>query len=292
MPDQLLTRPATLADLPALTALQRADDVHWFGAPEHDEAEVREQLELVPDLATQSRLLHDGDTMVGAAWWWGHETQLLAAAGPQRPVVLELLLDAAIDAGVRDASALAQDAELLAALEQRGWVHRRSAFDLLRPSTDDWELAEPVWPAGVTCTPAHADEGATLHTVIYDDAAWDEIEGHERRPFEQWQAIFVNGPLDSPRHLVIRRDGRPVGVAMSRMFSDGTGWIGQLAVARSERGHGLGRALLLAALRGLREDGAAQLGLAVQAANSRALGLYESVGLRVEREFRSYEPQT
>jgi GNAT superfamily N-acetyltransferase len=39
---------------------------------------------------------------------------------------------------------------------------------------------------------------------------------------------------------------RPVGVATGQVFSDGTCWIQQLAVARAARGQGLARALLLA----------------------------------------------
>src|SRR3954453_4854030 len=39
-------RPATAADLPALAAVQRSYDLTWFGAPEHNEDEVCEWLEL------------------------------------------------------------------------------------------------------------------------------------------------------------------------------------------------------------------------------------------------------
>ena len=91
-----------------------------------------------------------------------------------------------------------------------------------------------------------------------------------------------------PRGWVARRDGRPVGWVAGRVFEDGRGWIEQLAVARSARGLGLGRALLLHSLAELRTRGATSLALGVQAENEHAIGLYRDVGFEVEREFRVY----
>ena len=62
----------------------------------------------------------------------------------------------------------------------------------------------------------------------------------------------------------------------------------QIAVARSARGVGLGRALLLHALAELRSDGATSFALGVQAANATAIGLYRDVGFMVTREWRIY----
>lgn len=62
--------------------------------------------------------------------------------------------------------------------------------------------------------------------------------------------------------------------------------------AKEERGRGLGRAMLLEALRRRVAGGATSLGLSVQATNRGALGLYLDVGLRVDREFRTYRAPT
>ena len=86
------------------------------------------------------------------------------------------------------------------------------------------------------------------------------------------------------RGWVARRDGRPVGWVAGRVFSDGRGWVEQLAVARSARGLGLGRALLLHSLAELREQGATSLALGVQGKNENAIGLNRDVGFEVERE--------
>ena len=63
-----------------------------------------------------------------------------------------------------------------------------------------------------------------------------------------------------------RRDGRPVGWVVGRVFSDGRRWIQQLAVARSALG--------------------------VQAENENAIGLYRDIGFEVAREWRVYARPT
>ena len=72
------------------------------------------------------------------------------------------------------------------------------------------------------------------------------------------------------------------------MFDDGRGWVEQLAVARSARGLGLGRALMLHSLAELLAGGATSLATGVEAENERALGLYRDIGFAVEREWRIY----
>jgi ribosomal protein S18 acetylase RimI-like enzyme len=74
----------------------------------------------------------------------------------------------------------------------------------------------------------------------------------------------------------------------ARLTDGGRGEVRTLAVAVDERGHGLGRALLLAAFGELQRAGAQDLTLGVEAANESALGLYQSVGLEIEREWRIY----
>jgi ribosomal protein S18 acetylase RimI-like enzyme len=72
------------------------------------------------------------------------------------------------------------------------------------------------------------------------------------------------------------------------VFQDGRGWVEQLAVARSARGLGLGRALLLHSLAELCSQGATSLATGVQAENENAIGLYRDVGFEVDREWRVY----
>ncbi len=72
------------------------------------------------------------------------------------------------------------------------------------------------------------------------------------------------------------------------MLASGRGYVDMLAVAMSERHGALGRALLLHAFADLQLAGGRDLTLGAQAENAAALGLYRSVGLEVEREWRIY----
>jgi GNAT superfamily N-acetyltransferase len=55
-------------------------------------------------------------------------------------------------------------------------------------------------------------------------------------------------------------------------------WLEDLFVRESERGHGLGRALVRAAMDRARERGCARIELDTEEANRPAVGLYESLG--------------
>ncbi|HUR73818.1 MAG TPA: GNAT family N-acetyltransferase [Sporichthya sp.] len=170
-------------------------------------------------------------------------------------------------------------------LKSRGWTHTRSAFDLIRAGTEP--AGDPVWPAGVRVRPyRRGEDDVAMHRLVYVDAAFASVPGHPDRPVEAWRQMFT---AENVRGWVVERGERPVGWVIGRVSDDGHGWVYQLAVAVDERGVGLGRALLLHSFADLLAAGATSLGLAVQAANDRAIGLYRSVGLRAEKEWQVYE---
>ncbi|MDX5984283.1 GNAT family acetyltransferase [Sphingomonas echinoides] len=78
--------------------------------------------------------------------------------------------------------------------------------------------------------------------------------------------------------LVARGDGGVTGSVMVG-FDGHRGWVYYLAVASEARRSGLGRALMAAAERWLRECGAPKLQLMVRGDNTAALGFYEALGL-------------
>jgi ribosomal protein S18 acetylase RimI-like enzyme len=279
------TRPATLDDVPALLALQQRYDTHWFGAPEHDEDELLEDVGRVDPLSENSMLLLDGDRLLGAAWWWGTNSNVLADPDAPREV-----FDAAIAwlsaAGVEVLEALSRDTGYVEALGARGWRHDRSQFELIRDLSDDWVLSQPKWPAGVHLT--GLQDPPELYRLIYELAGWTEVPGHQGRSFEEWTSIFLTDAEKPDEQVLAWQDGRLIGCALGRVFSDGTGWVAQLAVDRACRRRGLGRALLLEAIHRRVAAGAQRFGLGVSADNETALGLYLGVGLTIDREWQDY----
>jgi ribosomal protein S18 acetylase RimI-like enzyme len=225
----------------------------------------------------------DGRVTGYAAVGEGGTTMLLIDPGDEPGPALEALTAWLAEGGHHEVDTYATDAPRIAWLEANGFAHRRSAFDLQRAV--DPPLAPAVWPTDVAVAPyRRGEDDAAVHALVYVDAAWGEVPGHAERSLEAWQAMLT----PDYRGWVARREGRPVGWVVGRVFSDGRGWIQQLAVARSARRHGLGRALLLHALAELRSQGATSFALGVQGENDTAIGLYRDIGFEVTREWRVY----
>jgi ribosomal protein S18 acetylase RimI-like enzyme len=279
-------RPATPADLPDIVELQDRWDTHWFGASEHDEAEVRASLGRAEPLAERSRLLLDGDRLVAAAWWWrSDDATILVHPDTDTRAACRQLVPWLARSGADHVEALARDGALLEVLAGLGWVHVRSQFELLG-SPDG--LPAPEWPDGVTVSEL-SDDAAEVHRLIYEQAGWADVPGHTTRDLDEWRSLFVTGE-DPAQQVLARQDGRLVGVALGKVFSDSTGWVAQLAVRRDQRGRGLGTALLAEAFARRVAAGATQLGLGVSATNAGALRLYERIGLTIDREWMVHRP--
>ena len=275
-----MIRPATPADRPALVALGLAEDAAWSGAPAVSAEEVGEFIDgCEPGMVFE----REGRAAGYAAAGEGGRTVLLVDPGDDPEPALEVLVAWLGERGRHEIDSYGRDARRIAWLEANGYTHRRSFFDLQRGIEPP--LAPADLPDGVALEryrPGEDDEA--VYALIYVDAAWAEVPGHTERSLEAWRSTL--GP--DYRRWVARRDGRPVGWVAGRVFPDGRGWVEQLAVARSERGRGLGHALLLHSLAELRERGATSLTLGVQGENDSATGLYRSVGFEVEREWRVY----
>jgi GNAT superfamily N-acetyltransferase len=284
----LAARPATLADLPDLTLLQAVEDTHWFGAPEHDETEVREAVLRAEPLAERSRVLHDGRRLVAATWWWrSDEATLVVDESADVAAVYDDLLPWSTSNGVTRLEALRQDRNRQAALARHGWRYQLSQFELMR---DTAALPAPSWPTGVTTT-SMGENAQACYRVIYEEARWAEVPGHGHREFAEWHQLFVE--REEPEHQVLAwLNGRLVGVALTTIFSDQMGWVPQLAVSPDLQRQGLGSALLADALQRLVTAGATRLGLGVTAANPDALRLYERLGFSIDREWQAFASPT
>ena len=275
-----MLRRAVPADRPAVVALGLAEDAAWSGASAVSGEEVGEFIDSFDRGVIFER---DGRVAGYAAVGEGGRTVVLVDPGDAPEPILEVLTGWLGALAHQEVSSYGRDARRIAWLEANGFTYRRSFFDLQR--SFEPSLAPAVWPSEVTIAdyrPGEHDEA--VHTLIYVDAAWAEVSGHAQRSLDAWRSALT----PEYRGWIARRDGRPVGWVAGRIFSDGRGWVDQLAVARSARGLGLGRALLLHLLDALRKQGATSLALGVQGENESAIGLYRKVGFEIEREWRVY----
>lgn len=275
-----MLRRAVPADRPALIALGLAEDAAWSGAPAVSDEEVGEYID-----AFERGVIFERDGRIAgyAAAGESGRSVVLVDPGDDPEPVLEALAGWLGERGRHEVGSYGRDARRIAWLEANGFTYRRSHFDLRRGV--DPPLVPVMWPSGVALAgyrPGEDDEA--VHALIYVDAAWAEVPGHTRRSLEAWRS----GLTPDHRGWIAFREGRPVGWVVGRVFDDGRGWVDQLAVSRSARGLGLGRALLLHALEELRRQGATSLALGVQGDNESAIALYRKVGFEVERMWRVY----
>ncbi|HZC71146.1 MAG TPA: GNAT family N-acetyltransferase [Jatrophihabitans sp.] len=280
------TRPASANDLAVIAALNGRYETKWFGAPEQSEAEVAEQLGWAAPLAENSLLVFDTARLVGAGLRFGENISLEIDPDVEPGPVLAVLLPWFAERP-GTVEILSSDEAALAVAQRQGWTHVKSTFELIREVTPDLEIPEPVWPQGVAARGFDAADAEAVHRLIYVDAGWAEIPGHPARDYDDWRSIFVTEHTVPEQQVIAWRGDRIVGVAMGRIWDDGTGWIAQLASAKDERGKGLGRALLSHALRLRVQTGARSLGLSVQSPNRGALKMYLAAGLAIDREFRT-----
>ena len=281
--DTAVLRPATPADRPALIALALAEDAAWSGAPAVSAEEVAEAIDPYGPGVIFER---DGGVAGYAAVGEGGRSILLLDPSRSQSA-LEALVAWLGERDRHEIHTYARDAPRIAWLEANGFTHRLSSFDLQRGI--DPPLAPAVWPDAIAVAryrPGEDDDA--VHALIYVDAEWGEVPGHMQRSLESWRSTLT----PEARGWVARRAERPVGWVVGRVFSDGRGWVEQIAVARSARRLGLGRALLLHSLAELRVAGATSFALGVQAENEDAIGLYRDVGFEVEREWRVYARPT
>jgi ribosomal protein S18 acetylase RimI-like enzyme len=277
-------RSAVDGDRDAVLALGVAEEAAWFGAAGVSAEEVGEWIDDEGGVTGGVVAVDDEDRVRGFASPGRREAVFLADPARTDALADELLPWLHEQRNIVELMTFAGDAARVTAFERHGLRHRRSSFTLTRPDSGG-PVPAAAFPDGVAVAPyrlGEADEA--VHRLIYVDAAWASVPGHAGRDLDAWRE--KERPCRSM--FLARRDGRPVGWVAGRLLDSGRGYINTLAVATGERGRGLGRALLLCAFADLRSAGARGLALDVEAENQTALGLYRSVGLEVEREWRIY----
>ncbi len=162
---------------------------------------------------------------------------------------------------------------------------KRNAFTLDREILRMWrplngDLPEPMWADGISVRTYAPADGERVQAVL--DAqygGWDA--DYVARPHDAWLAFMTqHDDFDPAMWFLAERDGELVGCALHwKESKERRGWVKDIAVSSSERGKGIGRALLHHAFRAYAERGVEQVGLKVDSTNpSGALQLYDRLG--------------
>ena len=283
-------------DVEAMSLVFDAQATSWWGEPDGDIAEVRDELARVEQamgsLAAGARVALADGAVVGVALCIGHGHTSVAvdpssAAASAAQMALFGWLAGFDEFDGIEIESPAQDDQRLGELASIGFVPHRSSFELERHG-DVIDLGEPVWPDAFVPVPFRLGvDDEELHDMIY--AFWTDVAGHTHRPIDEWRTSILAGPWFDADLVVIVRDGNGdgpiVGCALGRTFTGDVGWVSQLGVAPSARGVGLGRAILIESYRRLSEKEPKVVGLGVEAENANALAVYCSLGFEVSREW-------
>jgi mycothiol synthase len=181
-------------------------------------------------------------------------------------------------------------------LEDKARLLRAAGFDARRWYTSmRRDLARPLpevpLPDGLRVLTPDADDVSLLDRTrrVHNEA----FAGHwGSEPFEpdDWRRRVVTGHGRRPdlSRAVVDADGEVLAYQMSGTFPDDweaqgftEGWTDLLGVAEAHRGRGLGRFLLVDAMRAYAEEGLEFAGLGVDVDNPRALELYTALGYEV-----------
>jgi len=170
-------------------------------------------------------------------------------------------------------------------LERSGYTADRVVLRMWRDLDGDLEL--PSWPADVSVRAYTSADGERVHALL-DECYADWDRDYVELAHRDWlDFMTVHDDFDPEMWFLAERDGALVACALHwRTSASGKGWVKDLVVRESERGRGLGKALLQHGFHAYKERGGDRVGLKVDADNpTGAPQLYERVGFVVDRRY-------
>ena len=173
--------------------------------------------------------------------------------------------------------AMPEDTPLYSAVQRNGYTLDREILRMWRMLNGD--LRDPAWPEGVTVRPYTDADAERVHALLDEEyAGWDQ--SYVSRSHEGWLSFMTShDDFDPAMWFLVERDGKLVACALHWKESQGRGWVKDIAVRKSERGRGLGKALLHHAFRVYAERGVDRVGLKVDSTNpTGAPQLYKRLG--------------
>ena len=291
-PDGLTARPATTADAPAIYDLIAACEVDADGVAEVDEHDITVGFGRHGfDPRLDSLLVFERNELVAYA-----EIYRGRGEGDVRPSHRGRGIGAAVLGWIeRRARELASNEVGQTKTDADTAVRELLRANGYEPRWTSWvirmRLDEPPPPAeappGIAIHPYRASDAREVHRVI--DAAFTEWEGRDPEPYEVWAPQIIAHPAFRPELSPLALHGdQIVGVVISYDYPElGEGWIQQLATRATHRRRGVAQALLRTSFGWFYETGRRVAGVATDSRTG-ALGLYEKVGMHVERQYTRY----
>jgi ribosomal protein S18 acetylase RimI-like enzyme len=286
-------RPPTPDDLDAVFAVVAAQDIADLGEVGFAPGELRDEWSRPGfDLSTDAVVVEAEDRIVAAAWM--RKRQAFVSVDPAftgHGIGAELLAWAerrAVELGRDVHRQEVGGAPARALLEQAGYGYVtsfwRMEIGLAAPPP------EPAWPAGVRVRhPVVPDDGPALHAI--DEAAFVTVPSYHPEPVDEFVAGHLHvSDLALDLSTLAEDDEGPAGFTLCRRWTEEDhGYVDLLAVHPRAAGRGIGTALLRQAFADVRADGLGAVALGVDAANPRALGVYERAGMRRGARIDRYE---
>ena len=152
-------------------------------------------------------------------------------------------------------------------------------------------------PEGVAITPwteAKQDDSARLVAAAYRGHVDSEINDQYRSPSgaRRFLSNIVQypgcGTFFAPASYAAGDAKGLCGISLASLVAPDTGHITQICVTPTQRGKGVGYALLRQSMLALAAHGCRTVGLTVTSTNTGAIRLYEQMGFRDRREFAAY----
>ncbi|MET8981858.1 GNAT family N-acetyltransferase [Streptomyces sp. NPDC004539] len=286
------TRPATLADVPAIHRLVALceEDLHGHASTGADR--IAADL-TVPGLepASDTVLVHDdGGEAVG--WGWVRGRRATVQVHPRhRGRGLGAWLLAWVEARARErggdrlAQTLADsDHAAVSLLVSRGYSRLVTEWLLHIATPVEPEVPRP--PAGVTVRAFRPGDEQAAYRLTED--AFDEWQ-QRRKSYAEWAGHTVGRTTFAPAASPVAFAGdEMVGAVLSLDVPGGEeGYVERVAVRRDQRGRGIARVLLLEAFRAFQRQGRPGCTLWTHS-DTGALSLYEHIGMTVRRSSTVY----
>ncbi len=296
LPTGLTSRPATIGDVDAITALVVACELDADGVAEIDREDVVVDFRRSgSDPSLDTVLVFDGDALVAFADFW-HGRSYADVHPPYRgrgigTRILAWTEERARELGATIIGQTVTDANT-AAIElfnRNGYAPRFTSW-ILEIHLDERPPPEPVLPDGIRLRmfePGRDDEEAFR---LIDDAFNEWPDREEPWSYEDWRTQVVDRPSFVAEGSPLAFDGDEIVGAALCFDVPGEGWVQQLATKATHRHRGIARSLLQQAFGGFHARGKTVCSLNTDSRTG-ALGLYEKVGMSVRRSYTRYSKQ-